>query len=313
MSKNINSKALLGIPLFISFILLLFSVFSLNSYCIKNTNTCVNIGLISLPDSFPSQYLGSFIGVWLTFTSIYLWEVIKKKTEPKPKLEVSFRKEDEEELIVRSEPHYIFDPKTQQHIKFGKAYYLRVKVKNIGDNLASGCSGYLKNINDGSSRKPKSFDGPMRLLWPYEQKVDYRSNSTEKIPAGASEYLDILVSYDNALKPEGLDQLCKQENVWLLKLKTQPQPPKFADLLKIDRDSAIEYKLTIEVYADGCDPASICLTLKHGTGANVISVYSDKSPNNNSPLEFPLCNSLPSTNLPTLPKDIKLHMLYDLL
>jgi hypothetical protein len=99
----------------------------------------------------------------------------------------------------------------------------------------------LKIIDDGSSQKTPNFDGSMRLLWSYEQKVDYRSRSAEQIPSGASEYLDILVSCDNSLKPKILDAFCKQENVSLLKLKTQPQPLKSADLLKIDRDSAIEY------------------------------------------------------------------------
>jgi hypothetical protein len=321
MSKNTNSKPLLwiGIPLFISFALLLFLVFSFNSYCRNNINKCVNIGSISVPNDTPSQYLGSFIGAYLTFTTFYLLEVIKKRTEPKPKLEISFNKEDENELIVRSEPHYIFVPTTQQHIKFGNAYYLRVKVTNVGDKIASGCSGYLKTINiinNGSSQKPKGFDGSMRLLWPYERKVDYRSNDTEQIPSGASEYLDILVSYDNALKPETLDPSYKQENVQLLKLKTQPQPLKSADLLRIDRNSATKYELTIEVYADGCDPSSICLTLEHGKSVNVIRVSSSKSPNN-SQLDFPLCESLSSTDLSKvlgdIPKGITLHMLYDLL
>lgn len=322
MSKNINSKPLLwiGIPLFISFVLLLFLVLSFNSYCRNNINKCVNIGPVSVPNDTPSQYLGSFIGAYLTFTTFYLLEAIKKRTEPKPKLKISFNKEDESELIVISEPHYIFVPTKQEHIKFGEAHYLRVKVTNEGDKIASGCSGYLKTINiinNSSSEKLKNFDGPMRLLWPYEQKVDYRSNTTERLPSRASEYLDILVSYDNALKPEALDKYRNQEGVQFLKLKTQPQPLKSASLLKIDRNSDIKYELIIEVYADGCDPSSICLTLEHRRGLNMIRVYSSES-RSNSPLDFPLCESLPSADSSKIlqdiiPKDITPLMLYDLL
>lgn len=221
MRVKSNPKILLAIPLFISFILFLFSVASLGPYC-KETDKCVNVGPIPVPNDAPSQYLGSFIGVCLTFTSFYLLEVIKKSSEPKPKLDISFNEEDENELIVRSEPHYIFVPRTQQYIKFGTAHYLRIKVKNSGNKIASGCSGYLTKIarGDAPSCNIEGFDGSMRLLWPYERKEDYRSNNTERIPAKASEYLDILVSYDNALKPEILDTSCRQENVWLLKLKT---------------------------------------------------------------------------------------------
>jgi hypothetical protein len=314
MSTKKISKSLFftGTPLFISFLLLLFLIPSFNSYCSKNRGKCFNIGFISVPNDTPTQYFSSFIGAFFTFTTIYLLEVIKKAADPKPKLEVSFNKEDENELVVRSEPHFIFVPRTQQHIKFGKAYYLRVKVTNTGDKLASGCSGYLKVINDGSSQKPKNFDGSTRLLWPYERKVDYRSNSPEQIPSGASEYLDILVSYDNSLKPEILDASCKQENIYLLKLKTQPQPLKSADLLKIDRDLAIEYRLTIEVYADDCDPSSICLTLKHGKGSNMILVYSSKNPNG-PPIEFPLCQSLLPADIPKISGDLSFEELYGLL
>ncbi|MEM9264386.1 MAG: hypothetical protein AAGA46_02565 [Cyanobacteria bacterium P01_F01_bin.13] len=319
MSKRINSKTLLGIPLFISFFLLLFSVLGLNSYCKINTSRCINIGPISVPNDTPSQYLGSFIGAYLTFTAFYWLEVVKKKTEAKPKIKISFNKEDESELIVCSEPHYIFVPTKQEHIEFGKAYYLRVKVTNEGDKIASGCSGYLKTVHiikNSSSEKLKKFDSSVRLLWPYEQKVDYRSNTTEQIPSGASEYLDILVSYDSALKPETLDASYKQENIQLLKLKTQPQPLKYANLLKIDRNSDIKYELTIEVYANECEPSRICLTLEHKRGLNMIRVYSSES-RNNSPLDFPLCESLPSTELSKIlqgiPKDITLYMLYDLL
>ncbi len=270
-----------------------------------------------MPNDAPSRYLGSFIGAYLTFTTFYLLEVIKKKIEPKPKLEISFNKEDKKELIVRSKPHYIFVPTTQKNIKFGKANYLRVKVTNIGDKLAHGCRGYLKTIkvkeSDSSPKKRINSEGSMRLLWAYEQKGDYRSTSTEQIPSGASEYLDILVSYDNALKPEHLDESDKSnQDVWFLKLKTQPQPLKYADFLKVSKNSDIEYELTIEVYADECDPSSICLTLKHDRYTKKIFISSNKSPEN-SRIKFPLCKSLPSTDIPKIPEDITFQTLYDLL
>ena len=277
-----------------------------------------------MPNVAPSQYLGSFIGAYLTFTTFYLLEVIKKKTEPKPKLEISFNKEDEKELIVCSDPHYIFVPTTQKNIKFGKANYLRVKVTNIGDKLAHGCSGYLKTIKvkkSDSSRPEKLIksEGSMRLLWAYEQKGDYRSTRTEQIPSGASEYLDILVSYDNALKPEHLDESDKE--VWFLKLKTQPQPLKYADFLRVSKNSYIEYELTIEVYADECDPSSICLTLKHEKNTNCILISSSKSPKN-SPITFTLCDPpLSEENIENIKKNIRKNLgeditfqtLYDLL
>ncbi len=283
-----------------------------------------------MPNVAPSQYLGSFIGAYLTFTTFYLLEVIKKKTEPKPKLEISFNKEDKNELIVCSDPHYIFVPTTQKNIKFGKANYLRVKVTNIGDKLAHGCRGYLKTIKkkESDSSPPEKLgksEGSMRLLWAYEQKGDYRSTSTEQIPSGASEYLDILVSYDNALKPENLEYLNKSDKsnkeVWFLKLKTQPQPLKYADFLKVRKDSNIEYELTIEVYADECDPSSICLTLKHYRDKKKIFISSNKSPEN-SRIKFPLCYPpLSKTDIENikenirknLGEDITFQTLYDLL
>ena len=278
-----------------------------------------------MPNVAPSQYLGSFIGAYLTFTTFYLLEVIKKKTEPKPKLEISFNKEDKNELIVCSDPHYIFVPTTQKNIKFGKANYLRVKVTNIGDKLAHGCRGYLKTIKkkESDSSPPEKLgksEGSMRLLWAYEQKGDYRSTSTEQIPSGASEYLDILVSYDNALKPEHLDESDKSnQDVWFLKLKTQPQPLKYADFLKVRKDSNIEYELTIEVYADECDPSSICLTLKHDINTEKIFISSNKS-SENSRIEFPLCDfsepdieNIKENIRKNLGEDITFQTLYDLL
>lgn len=312
MSKNKNSKHLLfiGTPLFISFLLLLFLIPSFNSYCSKNSEKCLNIGFISVPNDTPTQYLASFIGAFLTFTTFYLLEVIKKETEPKPKLEVNFDKKDEEELIVCSSPHLIFVPRIQDNVELGDANYLRVKVTNIGDKIASGCSGYLRTIRrkekDGSFQKINKYDSPMRLLWPYERKEDYRSTSVEQIPSGASEYLDILVSYDNSLK---FGNLTKEKESWFLKLKTQPQPPKYVDLLKIDLNSDIEYELTIEVYADGCDFSSICLILEHKSGKKMIEVRSTK--NSDSSMYFTLCD--PAIPLLKIPEGFTGKELYDLL
>ncbi len=269
------------------------------------------MGVISVPNDTPTQYLASFIGAFLTFTTFYSLEVIKEGTKPKPKLEVSFNENDKEELIVRSAPHMIFVPREQNNnVEVGEAYYLRVKVTNIGNKIASGCSGYLKTIKrkekDGSFQKLEKYDSPMRLLWPYERKEDYRSNSVEQIPSGASEYLDILVSYDNSLK---FGNLTKEKESWFLKLKTQPQPRKHVDLLRIDRRSEIQYELTIEVYADGCDSSSVCLILKHERGANTIDVHSKKSPS--TPMCLNLCDLqvTPSKNL----EGYKVEELYDLL
>jgi hypothetical protein len=312
MSKNKNSKHLLfiGIPLFISFLLLLFLIPSFNSYCSKNSEKCFNIGFISVPNDTPTQYLASFIGAFLTFTTIYLLEVIKEGSEPKSELEVSFNIDDKEELIVRSNPHLIFVPRKQENVELGEATYLRVKVTNKGNKIASGCSGYLKTIRrkekDGSFTKLEKYDSPMRLLWPYERKEDYRSTSVEQIPSGASEYLDILVSYDNSLK---CGNLTKEKESWFLKLKTQPQPGKHVDLLRIDRNSDIEYELTIEVYADGCTFSSVLLILEHKKNTTTVFVYDfAKGPDNS--MYFNLCDSsTPSKNL----KGYKPEELYNLL
>lgn len=234
--------------------------------------------------------------------------------EPKPKLEVSFNEEEKNELIITSQPHYIFSPRTQENIKFGEAYYLRVKVTNKGNEIAKQCRGYLKNIRKredqrGEFTKLEKCEGSMRLLWAYERKENYRSTNFEQIPSGASEYLDVLVSYHPALKPKHLD---RDKNTWFLKLKTQPQPLKYSEILEIKFDSQVEYELTIEVYADRCDPAKISLYLTHHQKSDTICVSSKHNAKNLESIYIPLCKS-DSDSPPKIPDNYTAKELYDLL
>lgn len=312
MNRNIYRRNIVLLSLtLLSFLLLLISGFSLKSHCNKNTSECINIGNIPVPAD--SKYLASFVGAYLTFYTVYLLEAIKKNSEPKPRLEVSFRQEESNELVIRSDPHYIFSPDKKEDIEFGKAYYLRVKITNRGDKIAHGCRGYLKSIRirkqGGSQFEPlPGSEGCIRLLWAYEQKGDYRSTNVEQIPSGASEYLDVLLSYDHALRPGHLD---KDKNKWFLKLKTQPQPLKYCGLLEIDRSSDVEYELTIEVYADGCEPANLALILHHSQGSDVIMVDSKAKDNTARGPVLQLCNSSdPPLQIPT---GFTAKELYDLL
>jgi hypothetical protein len=74
----------------------------------------------------------------------------------------------------------------------------------------------------------------------------------------------------------------------------------------------LNIKLTIEVYADECDPSSICLTLKHEKSANNVLIYSSKNPNQKA-IVFPLCESLLPTAIPITSGDPSFEELYDLL
>jgi hypothetical protein len=309
MNSNIYRKNIVLLFLtFLSFLLLLFSGFSLKSHCDTKGDECTNIGTVPVPAD--SKYLASFIGAYLTFYTVYLLEAVKRNSEPKPRLEVSFKQEESSELVIRSDPHYIFSPEKKENIEFGKAYYLRVKITNRGDKIAHGCRGYLKSIRikkqGGTQFEPlPGSEGCIRLLWAYEQKGDYRSTNVEQIPSGASEYLDVLLSYDHALRPRHLDQ---DKNKWFLKLKTQPQPLKYCGLLEIDRSSDIEYELTIEVYTDGCEPVNLSLVLHHPKDSDAIMVYGN---NTNRGLALQLCNSSdPSLPIPT---GYTAKELYDLL
>ncbi len=220
------------------------------------------------------------MGAVLTFTAFYLLELLKDEMKPRAKLNLGFSKDDRRELIVRCEPHPVLRPNQQDHITIRTATYLRVKVTNVGDIMASGCRGVIKSIlvkEEGrESEVSPNWDGPMTLLWPYERKQDYRSATTAFIPAGASDYLDILVSYDNFLKPYDVIP-SNLDGDWFLKLKTQPQPKKHRKLISIRKATSVSYYITVEVYADGSSPASLTLVLRHAAGNEIIVYPKDAS------------------------------------
>jgi len=259
--------------------------------------------------------MGSFMGAVLTFTAFYLLELLKKESEPKPQLKLRFSKKDEPELLVESKPHYIYVPRLNNHREAGEAKYLRIKVVNSGDKMATGCIGVVKSIEvesvlNGklSKRLAPGWDGPMTLLWPYEQKQDYRSSSTALIPIGASDFLDILVAYDDALMPVDQNHQSSTRK-WFLKLKTQPQPQKHRELITIERDSKITYYFMLEVYAEGCSPASITLILEHPATSEIIEVY--PLDNISEKITFKLCSG---SAMPTQPASREeKEELYDLL
>lgn len=272
------------IPVLFAFCLFLFLILSFRSYCSKpaNNNNCLRLSAIAVPNDAPSQYMGSFMGAVLTFTAFYLLELLKDEMKPRARLSLGFSLNDLNELIVCSEPHNVRRPKQQDHIAIRTATYLRVKVTNIGDKMASGCTGVLKSILVKKGQEeftvPPNWDGPMNLLWPYERHQDHRSASTAFIPAGASDFLDILVSYDNFLKPYDLIP-SNIDGDWFLKLKTQPQASKHRKLLSIKKGETVSYFITVEVYADGSKPALLTLELRY-PGTNEILVYPQNASRN---------------------------------
>jgi hypothetical protein len=291
---------------------------ALNEHCIANKNKCIEITpfSISIPTDATASLLGASSGAIFTFLTLYLLEKVKRSTEPKPELEITFKESEEKEVVVDSVPHDIFVPGVDAgsgvNVRFGNAHYLRVKVTNKGKKIANGCKGYLTNIeledSNGKFQRVEGSEGSMRLLWAYEQKGSYRSSAVEQIPAGASDYLDVLVSYDHDLKPN--DGSPNNKNEWFLKLKIQPQPLKYAKFIKIDDSRDFKYRFTIEIYGDECDPTREKLIVHKKKAKSVLcSLEGDKSI-----IEFKLCASsglLPSS--PPLPLGVTIERLYDLL
>jgi hypothetical protein len=316
MKRNI---AQLARTLSVVFVFLVFSyifgaLFSgLNDYCEDKDKKCISFKPlpISIPTDATASLLGASSGAIFTFLAFYLLEKVKESAAPKARLKISFSPDEKEELVVNSNPHYIFNPETRRHIEFGRAHYLRIKVTNEGDKIADGCRGYLKDLQKTSSNS-KTFnrlagsEGSMRLLWSYEKRGDYRSGAAEQIPSGASDYLDILVSYDDALKPS---RLGNDKDTWFLKLKTQLQPLKYAKFIEINSYSDVAYKLNVEVCANECTPVSISLVLMYSAGTSVIEVYPENSSGRR--IIFNLCPS--STPSPSIPVGITADDLYDLL
>jgi hypothetical protein len=323
MKKNVAQLAgislgLLGVLIF-PYILLS----ALDEHCIDNKGIgnkvkCIDVRPfpVSIPPEATSSLLGSYFGAIFTFLTLYLLEKVKRSTEPKPELEITFKESEEKELVVDSVPHDIFVPGVDvgsgTNVRFGNAHYLRVKVTNKGKKIAKGCKGYLTNIEleDGNGKfsRVDGSEGSMRLLWAYEQKGSYRSSAAEQIPAGASDYLDVFVSYDHDLKPN--DGSPNNKNEWFLKLKIQPQPLKYAKFIKMDDSRDFKYRFTIEVYGDGCDPVREKIIVHRKKTKSVLcSLEGDKSI-----IEFKLCTSSGrSVSSPPLPPGVTIERLYDLL
>jgi hypothetical protein len=267
-----------------SFIILI-SLVASQSYCSNNKKECTDLKILSVPNNILPNLVGSFAGAVFTFCAYYFLEETKRRSLPKPRIELSFepdkdlsRDEQFRELVVKCEPHSIYLKDENKNLEVGNACYLRVKVTNYGNIVGRNCRAYLKRIEEkveGSNwRTLKGYEDSMPLLWAYESKEDYFVVSSGKDLASlASDYVDVLVLYESFIALKYLDNRHKELTKWFLKLKTKKQVPKHAKLLDISLSARSEFKLTVEVYADECLPSQVEIVLYHDKDQKTIQVY----------------------------------------
>jgi hypothetical protein len=319
-----NWSSLLAVSVFaITGISILFiSLSASNSYCTKtkNNDECIDLKFVQIPNNILPSLIGSFTGALFTFCAFYLLEEDKRRAQPKPKIKVDFEPDKEvsgvnekfRELVVRCEPHYIYLEDKKQTSKMGNACFLRVKVTNQGNIVGRNCRAYLTKIEErgpGAKWKPlKGYEDSMPLLWAFERKEDYFIvGSGIAIPSQASSYADVLVSYEECIIPNfdinrdatvSVDPNLQKR--WFLKLKTKTQPAKHSNLFGIDIKVQSEFRLTVEVYADECEPSKIKIILSHHADKEFIYVYDEKNEEHEEyKAELPLYSSIDKNQLPT--------------
>jgi hypothetical protein len=309
---KLNNFLYISASLFVvifGFSIILFSILASKSYCENKKNTeCIHVGTLSIPNNSLPNLIGSFTGAFFTFCTLYFLEETKRRAQPKPKIEVSFEpdttaSEDKfGELVVKCEPHYIYLEDKKKNLAIGNACYLRVKVTNRGNIVGRNCRAYLKKIEkmspDGNYKTLQGYEDSMPLLWAYERKEDYFVVGLGRdLASQASDYADILVSYESYFSTNLLENGSPGLDKWFLKLKTKRQVPKYAKLFNIDFSAQCGFRLTIEVYADECSPSKIKIVLTHDENKDFVQVYDDEKKDRKA--ELRLYSSINQDNMPS--------------
>jgi hypothetical protein len=149
--------------------------------------------------------------------------------------------------IVFKEISAAYIARTKETYEAGKtreAYYVRVKVTNKSRILARKCRAYLINIekrDNGRKFDPTVYRDSIQLAWSC-QPPDYRYKGID-IPKGVNQFLDVVVTR------QGLNEFDPQIIV---------KPYRYLDLFR----ETGEFRLTIQVYAAGADPATLKLIFR---------------------------------------------------
>jgi hypothetical protein len=133
------------------------------------------------------------------------------------------------------------------------AYYLRVKVVNIGRRTAEKCCGYLANVEvwrHGDFQATLYADF-MPLVWSH----NIGRRSSELLP----------------LVPHWLDVVSTLEDDRRFFLQTDPQTPKYKNAFQ---EPGV-YKLTIQVFAEDAEPRQVFVFLKWDCRWDYLDVFDE--------------------------------------
>jgi hypothetical protein len=270
-------------------------------YCKQKSNQCIGIPQteIKIPNNVFGSLLGSMAGATLSFIAFSELEKIKEKKALKPKIKAYFipdlDNEEKESYVDFNENHKIYINK--KSIFIGEAFWVRVRVENIGPVAAKQCRAYLTKIskyeyeeedkgsntfnpdlnyvggeenfenngkfNVGKLTKTSQLSNSMPLRWAYERRLEdyFILGSGINFPSNSSYFADVFVIYNPALNKSSDNP--NEFKQWFLKLSTKPEAVNHSKVFSIEENGNVLYKFDIEVYADECEKSSLSIILEH--------------------------------------------------
>lgn len=159
----------------------------------------------------------------------------------------------------------------------GNTTYVRLRVQNVGDKIAKTVKGVLVEVEEKHPTDDRwvhsSYTDPIPLCWSYQSASGPGTELAQAKSKGidllqeAYDFLDIFVVYESSMELERL----KQHGPFA-KLKTIFSPPKYDELVR----HGGTYRLTIRVYAEECESATIQLVLDWKSAESNIKVWDDR-------------------------------------